>query len=886
LLILFFVLLPGVASYAQRNNDKSTDTGNARGVSMISAPRPISNEATNRSNTSSSISSVINKYTPILALNDCNNQLVVENATGYNPGDTVLMIQMKGADIDSNNTALFGSITNFNGAGSYEFNYIKTRSGNVITLKNKIVRNFEIPGGKVQLVRVPYYSNAEIAGTLTCTPWDGSKGGVLVLLVNDTLTMNAGIDVKGKGFRGGSISNNPDGACGGGSSDFYYPLTQPGGSWVSGGAEKGEGIANSLSSSRMAGRGPLANGGGGGNKHNTGGGGGSNLGNGGKGGNELVGCPGLQSGGLGGHTLTAGILNGKIFLGGGGGCGDINNNVGTPGVSGGGIAIVQCNYLVANNNIIDADGNSQLTPGTGIADGAGGGGGGGSVLLDFNDHTGRLTVNARGGNGGNQLATYGCVGPGGGGGGGVVYLSAATAPASVEINIGGGNAGVFQSTGYSCSLSTYGAMPGIAADTLLGLVLPFSNTVFQPNIDSVAIKDSIVGCTLIDFNGIAHTNFSPVQNWQWYFGDGGTANTQHAIHNYTGIGVYVVKLVVTDNDGCKDSVEKNVHISFAPDAGPDLTLCRGDSVQLSIPVVSGNSYTWSPATFLNNPSIPNPIAFPPTTTRYFVTVTGSAGCLGTDSVTIRVIPPPVFGLTVNRTTTCSGDPVQFTATGGDMYLWTPGYLLNDSTLANPVATTNSNTIFQVRIISSTCTDTAWFSQLITINPKPLIDATKANDITCSQPYSQLEASGGIQYIWMPATGLNNNSIYNPIASTDSAITYTVSGTNGFGCTGSDTVTINVLRNGKGVYGLPDAFTPNNDGVNDCFGIGPWGSVRVYDFSVYNRWGERVWHTTDAKDCWNGVYKNVPQPAGTYIYYLSAKTICGNISRKGTITLMR
>ena len=155
------------------------------------------------------ISNIINAYTPVISLNPCNNSITVEDGTAYNTGDTVLIIQMKGADIDSTNTVNFGTITDYQNCGNYEFNYVKSKTGNQIELLNSLTRQYDLPDGKVQLIRVPYYQNATISSTLTCLPWDGNKGGVLVLNVQDSVILNANIDVTGKGFRGGvGFTNN------------------------------------------------------------------------------------------------------------------------------------------------------------------------------------------------------------------------------------------------------------------------------------------------------------------------------------------------------------------------------------------------------------------------------------------------------------------------------------------------------------------------------------------------------------------------------------------------------------------------------------------------------------------------------------------------------
>lgn len=155
--------------------------------------------------TAASIGGIINNYTPVLALSPCDNKIIVEDASSFNAGDTVLLIQMKGAVIDSTNTVSFGNVTDYKNAGNYEFNYVKTKNGNSIELKNKLLRTYDIPLGKVQLVRVPYYNNVTISSTLSCPPWDGNKGGVLVLNVLDSIILNENIDVSGKDSGEGKV---------------------------------------------------------------------------------------------------------------------------------------------------------------------------------------------------------------------------------------------------------------------------------------------------------------------------------------------------------------------------------------------------------------------------------------------------------------------------------------------------------------------------------------------------------------------------------------------------------------------------------------------------------------------------------------------------------
>ena len=150
---------------------------------------------------------IINDYAAILSFNICTNTFTVDTATAFNLGDTVIIMQMKGAVIDTSNTASFGTILDYKNAGNYEFNYISQKSGNQLTFKNKLTKGYDIPDGVVQLIRVPYYNTVIFIGGLTCKAWDGAKGGVLAIISTNSLTCNDNITVGGKGFRPGEGYN-------------------------------------------------------------------------------------------------------------------------------------------------------------------------------------------------------------------------------------------------------------------------------------------------------------------------------------------------------------------------------------------------------------------------------------------------------------------------------------------------------------------------------------------------------------------------------------------------------------------------------------------------------------------------------------------------------
>ena len=140
--------------------------------------------------------------------------------------------------------------------------------------------------------------------------------------------------------------------------------------------------------------------------------------------------------------------------------------------------------------------------------------------------------------------------------------------------------------------------------------------------------------------------------------------------------------------------------------------------------------------------------------------------------------------------------------------------------------------------------------------------------------------------WSPADGLSNPGISNPVVTVTKDIEYTVKVTEANGCFASKTLSIKAITNNTSAFNLPNAFTPNGDGKNDCFGIQNWGEVNLKEFSVYNRWGQKVFTTKNSVDCWDGKTNGNLNEAGTYIYKIQATTGCGEVARHGTVLVIK
>jgi gliding motility-associated-like protein len=227
------------------------------------------------------------------------------------------------------------------------------------------------------------------------------------------------------------------------------------------------------------------------------------------------------------------------------------------------------------------------------------------------------------------------------------------------------------------------------------------------------------------------------------------------------------------------------------------------------------------------------------------------------------------------------------ASGGDLYLWQPTLSLNSTTVASPIASPSVTTTYVVHITDTVCHNDSILSTTVTLLPLPTIKASKSNDIDCSNDESKLQATGGIRYLWTPAGTLDNPNITSPLARPSTATQYKVKGIDAAGCVNYDSVIVNISTANKGHYLMANAFTPNNDGRNDCYGVTHWGKILELDFSVYNRWGEKIFHTKNPSGCWNGRYNGIEQDPGLFVYMIKAKTICESyIFKRGTFVLIR
>ncbi len=414
----------------------------------------------------------------------------------------------------------------------------------------------------------------------------------------------------------------------------------------------------------------------------------------------------------------------------------------------------------------------------------------------------------------------------------------------------------------------------------------------------VKITGDTTGCApaKLKFVGTLLSADTSGLTWSWSFGNGKTSNLQLPDSQlYNSSGSYNIRLKVVNAGGCSDTsamLRVVLHPKPTVYAGADTSLCR--FAPHTLQASGASTYNWLPDPTLSCLNCANPVATPVATTTYYVIGTSPFGCTNTDSVTLGIKQP--FKMIVgNGDTICIGKSVPLSASGAGSYQWTPAQWLDNSTSANPTSTPDSTITYQVvGSDNANC-----FKDTGTVKIKvykiPSVDITNpasVNVIVGGNIQLNTTASADVlSYSWTPGQWLSCANCPNPLSVPKDNVTYKVTVTNAGNCTASDAVTITLICNDGNVY-IPNTFSPNDDGANDIFYPRGRGVNLISNFTIFNRWGQVVFHRSrisanDEKNGWNGMVDGVKMPTDVYVYLL--EVICANntiFPIKGNVTLLR
>ncbi len=294
-------------------------------------------------------------------------------------------------------------------------------------------------------------------------------------------------------------------------------------------------------------------------------------------------------------------------------------------------------------------------------------------------------------------------------------------------------------------------------------------------------------------------------NYLWDFGDGNQSTEFAPTYSYETDGDYTVWLYADSDDGClaPDSVSLTVQVLNAPvlEAEDPDPICPGESVQLF--AEGADTYVWSPSNMLDDNTSDSPIFSGTSTT--VLTLTGNTAC-GSDQteITVTVGSDAVqFG---ENTAICPGESAELFITGAQSVLWSPEEGLDDPESFNPTATPSGSVIYTFTAVTDDECDTQGQVEITVLPPPPVLEGS-FNYVACNGIPAQINISGAESYSWSPSEGLSADDVPDPAALPESAVTYTVTGTN---ACGSATEEVSVLVNSIQVNLIADSMVCHRD----------------------------------------------------------------------------
>jgi gliding motility-associated-like protein len=449
---------------------------------------------------------------------------------------------------------------------------------------------------------------------------------------------------------------------------------------------------------------------------------------------------------------------------------------------------------------------------------------------------------------------------------------------------------------------------GCTADSLFNDLI----TVY-PTPTASFVPDTTIGC--VGLPVIFTDTSTPAGNYDltWSFGDGGISNSASpASHTYANPGTYNVMLMVTSDHGCTDDITVPQLIQILPTPAPSFAIdpptgCIPLSVRFdnTTPDQGQQSAFWD----LGNGQTDTALS---TTGTYTVpgsytvslTMTNSLGCSATLTAedTIHAYGLPTVTFSVLPGEGCAPLDVQFQNTtdpgmiGGCEWDFGDGSISTECITGHVFQSPGAYNVSLHVTSPAGCEGDTTLYQIVRVDPSPTAGFTFSpwpTDIFHPQvQFLDNSSPDVINWSWTFPQG-------SPATSADSAVSVTFPGdeggtyptelivTNQYGCT--DTLVMPVPVNGVFSVFVPNAFTPNADGVNELFvPVIKDADARGYDFRVFDRWGEEVFHTTEIGAGWDGTVNGEAPKTDVYSWKLRVRSAINAETRMyfGKVVVLR
>ena len=269
---------------------------------------------------------------------------------------------------------------------------------------------------------------------------------------------------------------------------------------------------------------------------------------------------------------------------------------------------------------------------------------------------------------------------------------------------------------------------------------------------------------------------------------------------------------------------------------------------------------------------------------YTISLTADFGCKAEDSIQLNIFPGATIFTNTNYNV-CEGTAINLSASGTGSYEWIPATGLSDAFIHNPIVTPSDSTQYKV-VLTNTygCKDSAWVN--INVYKNLVVNAGRDKTILLGDTVALDGTVKGtaVDFYWSASNSISNVKSATPSVFPNIETQYTLNAISTVGCgRASDAVVVKVYKQ----LSIPNAFSPNGDGINDVFRVPQIDNYRLLSCKIFNRWGLNVFNSSNPLSAWDGNVKGEPQETGLYIYYIEMKTITGKkINVKGSLMLLR